>query len=63
MLSRLELGTTGLKTLTREVMDVLIDKPKHVTLGRWKRRSFGPHRSSTSLLMSMSSTRLVVCCS
>ncbi|NP_001144720.1 uncharacterized protein LOC100277762 [Zea mays] len=64
MLSRLELGTTGLKTLTREVMGLLIDKPKHVTLSRWTKRSFGPHRSSTSsLLMSMGSTRLVFCCS
>jgi hypothetical protein len=63
MLSRLELGTTGLKTLMREVMGVLIDKSKHVTLGRWARCSFGPHRSSTPSLMSMGSTRLVVYCS
>jgi hypothetical protein len=38
VVSRSELGTTGLKTLTREVMGVLIDTPKHVTPSRWARR-------------------------
>jgi hypothetical protein len=46
VVSQSELGTIGLKTLTREVMGMLIDTPKHVTLGRWARRLL----ASTSLV-------------
>ncbi|KAK3164981.1 hypothetical protein QOZ80_1AG0027370 [Eleusine coracana subsp. coracana] len=35
VLCRPELKQAGLKTLTREVMGVLIDKPKRVTMSRW----------------------------
>jgi hypothetical protein len=30
-----ELSQVGLKTLTREVMDVLINKPKRVMMSKW----------------------------
>ncbi|KAL6614800.1 hypothetical protein ACP70R_037070 [Stipagrostis hirtigluma subsp. patula] len=35
VLSRKELVTAGLKTLTHEVMGVCIDKPKSVTMSKW----------------------------
>jgi hypothetical protein len=35
VLGRPELRQAGLKTLTREVMGVLIDKPKRVTMSKW----------------------------
>jgi hypothetical protein len=37
-LARPELRTVSLKTLTREVMGVLIDKPKSVTMSKWDAR-------------------------
>jgi ribonuclease D len=38
VLTRLELRTASLKTLTREVMGVLINKPRPVTMGKWDTR-------------------------
>ncbi|EES03381.1 hypothetical protein BDA96_03G265600 [Sorghum bicolor] len=38
VLARPELRTASLKTLTREVMGVLIDKPKSVTMSKWDAR-------------------------
>lgn len=37
VLSRPELRRAGLRTLTRDVMGVLIDKPKHVTMSKWNK--------------------------
>jgi ribonuclease D len=37
VLSRPELARAGLKTLACEVMGVLMEKPKHVTMSKWSR--------------------------
>ncbi|XP_002456090.1 Werner Syndrome-like exonuclease [Sorghum bicolor] len=44
VLSRPELRRAGLKALVREVMGVVMEKPKHVTMSRWSRRPLSPEQ-------------------
>ncbi|KAL6845351.1 hypothetical protein ACP4OV_024846 [Aristida adscensionis] len=43
-LSRPELKGAGLKTLTREVMGVRIDKPRHVAVSKWDAEALSPEQ-------------------